>query len=448
MNLLFQVKRSRAKMKVIQVLTYKKSQTKQIIVKNRGRIGFSIFLVFFITGLLIGYFGLLAQNQHLTLFSAIMLVVGILMLFTCTIYPFRKDAFWFSHVLQRLGRLGWLRKLEISQYSEGAVNLTLLQIISSVYIWLIVGGSSYLFNDVSTIVFDILTVSWLYVSAHLHFNSLKNLVDLSGIIKNDQRSSFEGKIHDTIDSLGKISKLFLILGAFIFVVLTTFWTDPRDLIPQQLTFYVQNPWTDPPVFAMAYPHVVIPYYTIKIVGGLAYGVVGVMALLVITTTLILMWLTSDKVQATIDIYDPDCIKPAERLLNTFWLLIGAGLARVPYLTALSLNLQKVGAQNTANWSNYLVWTYIVFFVGILFFSMAKYFSFVSSAKNSADREIRRELETMLRRGADQKTIAPIKLKMQLLASFRSRPTLTTFLQLVQIIAIIALNQLINILGNL
>lgn len=411
------------------------------------RIAIVSFLLCGIVSSSLGYYGLHSHSELLSVLSGAVFGTGILIFFVLLVYPFKWDGFWFSYVLQRLGRIGWLRRFGISQHAEGAIDIALLEKAWSTFMWLVVGAGSYLFNDISTIVYHIFAYSWLFFSVHLHYNSLKNLSDLSKIVTDDnQKVNFANKIKRTINFFNKASIGLLILGLILFLIISTFWIDPKDDVGSRLTFYVETPWNGTATFAMAYPEAMVPYYTIKLTTGLIwFGTITVIGGLILVTTILLLWLTSGEIQVMADIYDPDCLKPAEKLLNTFWLLTGAGLLLVPYMTALSINLQGTGRLLAARWTNYISWTYIISFVGMLVFSMAKYSSFVATAKNAVDLQIRRELQEALEPKIDRRKLTATKMKMRLLSTFKSRPTLATILQLVQIISIILLNVLVEFL---
>lgn len=414
--------------------------------QKRVKVGFATFLLCAISGSLIGYFGLQSYNEQLTVFSAGLYTIGVLVFFVCLVYPLKRDGFWFSYLLKRLGRIGWLRRFEISQHAEGAITLTLLLSSFHVYNYAILGGVSYLLNDLSTLLFLIFTYSWILTSMHRHFQSIKGLSDLSKIITNDQQNvNFTDELERTTISFNKMSVILLILGAIVFVCLGTFWIDPRDEIPGRCTFYLQKAWSGLPTFGMAYPLTWLSYVFGKVLSGLTFGVFALIAGLVILTTVLLLRLTSRKIQATIDIYDADCIKPAEHLVNSFWLLTGAGLLFVPYMTALASNFRVIHQTTAARWTNYVSWAYVIFFIGFFFFSLTRFFSFISAAKKPVEQQIRAELKDALEAKIDHEKLEAAKIKMRLLQGFKSRPTLTTVLQLIQIVIIVLLNVLIRLL---
>lgn len=402
------------------------------------------FLFCAIFGLLVGYFGLQRYNESLTWFSAGLFATGILVVFVGLIYPFKWSEFWFSYGLERLGRIGWMRRFEISQHAEGAINLALLINAWSAYVQIIVGAGSYVFNNLATIPFSIFATSWLFFSAHLLFHRLKNLVDLVRIIGADQKSDFKERIEKVTRWFNKASIGFLASGAIVFNVVTIFWIDWQDKVLDRLIFYVTTPWTIMPTFAMAYPPTTITHYTGKFVGGLTYGFLAVIGGLVLMTTFFLSRLASDKTKPTINIYDSDCIKPAEELLNSFWLLTGAGLLLVPFTTALSFSFSAIDLPAASRWMNYISWTYVIFFVGFFFFSLIKFSSFVSTAKKPIEKQIREEFREALEPKVDREKLVAARTKMRLLREFRGRPTVTTILQLSEIIAVVLLNVIISL----
>ena len=413
--------------------------------QKRVKLALASFLLCAILGSLAGYFGLQSYTEWLTTFSASIFAIGILVFFVCMVYPFRWDEFWFSYVLNRLGRIGWLRRFEISQHAEGAIIGTLLLTMLHIYLHTIVGNGSFLLNDLTTLLFLIFVYSWIFTSMHLHYRNLKNLSKLSKMIDNNQKNHFTDKIRSFTSFFNKFSVVFLIIGIILYVFVTTFWVDPQDNLLARCTFYAQTTWDKPPRFAMAYPPTTLTYYFGKFLMGLIFGFFAVIGGLVLMTTILLLYLTSDKIQITIDIYDPYCIKPAERLVNTFWLLTGSGLLFVPYLTLLSSNYEAAGLSNAARWLNYLSWTYVIVFVGIFFLSLTKFFSLISQAKKPVEQQIKAELKGALDPRVDRKKLAAARTKMRLLQDFKSRPNLATLLQLIQIIFIVLLNVLIKLL---
>lgn len=414
---------------------------------DQKRVKFAVasFLICTIVGSSAGYFGLQSYSEWLTVFSVSIFAIGVLIFFVFLVHPFKWDGFWFSHVLNRLGRIGWLRRFEINQYAEGAITLTLLLTIWGIYVQSILGAGSYILNDLTTIVFLVFVYSWIFASMHVHYRSLENLSELDKIINNNQKTSFDERIRRATHLFNKTSVVVLIAGMIAYAVVTTFWVDPQDDILGRCTFYAQTTWDKPLTFALAYPLTTLTYYASKFTMGLIFGFIAVIGELVLLTTILLLWLTSDKVKATIKIFDPNCIKPAERLVNTFWLLTGAGLLLVPYLTALSSNFQIDRMEAGARWLSYLGWTYIIFFVGIFFFSLTKFFNFVSKAKDPVEQQIMVELKDALEPTVDSKKLKAARTKMRLLQDFKSRPTLATLVQLIQIISIILLNVLIKLL---
>lgn len=80
----------------------------------------------------------------------------------------------------------------------------------------------------------------------------------------------------------------------------------------------------------------------------------------------------------------------------------------------------------------------------LLFSIVKFFSFVSRARNPIEQQLRTELKDALET-VDNEKLNAIRTKLRLLYRFKGRPTLTTVLQLVHIIAIVMLNLLIKFL---
>ncbi len=405
----------------------------------------SAVLVFFlcgVPGVVLGWIGLQFFNQWATISSAIVFTAGFLLFVVCIVYPFKWNVAWFSYLLERLGRVGWLRKLHISQHGEGAITLALLLIGLETYYQMIVGAGSYVRNDVAGKAFMFFALSWIYISMYLHYKNLNALSDLAQIIDYDSKPHFRQKVKNTIRSIDKLSLVLLVAGIVISATVT-YWVDAQDNIPSRCTFYVQTPWNKSAAFPISYPPTSLTYVTYKLTGGLIYGFLAVIGGLTVVTTTMLLWLTSDDVKATINVYDPNCLKPAERLLNTFWLLTGSGLLLVPFLTLASVSLQESGQAAAARWSNYVNWTYIIFFVGFFFFSLVKLFEFVSTAKSRADQKIRAEFEYALKRKVNRKKLIEAETKLKLLQTFKSRPTLSTVLQIVEIVAMVIVSNLLR-----
>lgn len=404
---------------------------------------FFALLLFSILGSLAGYFGLQSQNERLTIFSVIMFTAGILVFVVSLVFPFKQDGFWFSHLLNSLGRIGWLRLFSIGQHTEGAINLALLLTMWNAFVQIIVGSGSYVQNDLSTILFLVFAYSWIFLSTHLHCNSLYSLVDLSRIVNNDQKTYFVDRIKRVNRFYNRFSLIILFLVAAAYGIITTLYIDPQDKGLGRLTFYATEICNEP-AFAIAYPPTIVPYYCTKLIMGLTFGFFGVITGLILTTIITLLWLV--KIRTRVDIYDSDCIKPAEQLMNTFWLLTGSGLFFLPYTTALSLNLQKEELFAPARWLSYVGWTYLIFFAGFFFFSLVQFFSFVSKAKKPVEQQIRAELKDILEINFDRKKLAAARSKMKLLQEFKGRATLTLLLQLAEIIALVLLNVLIKYPG--
>jgi len=417
--------------------------TSKIVDKKRIEIAVVAFFVCMISGSLTGYFGLQSYSEWLTALSVIVFDTGMLILLVCLIYPFKWGEFWFSYILNRLGRIGWLRRFEISQHSEGAITLSLLLSIYNIYVYSVVGAGSYIFNDLTTVLYLVFVYSWVFISIHLHYNSLNNLSKLSKVISKAKKK-FNDKIKIT-NSFNKISMGLFIVGIVVYVAVTTFWIDAQDNAVSNLSFYVLTT-SDKPTFAMAFPLATLSFYSCKFAMGLVFGLFSVTGGLVLMTTISLLWLTSEEIEVTIDVYDPICLKPAEQLVNTLWLLTGAGLLFVPYITLLSSNFEASGYKAGANWLNYAGWTYIIFFAGIFLFSLAKFYTFASVAKDSTEKKIVAELKDALEPKVDKNKLIVAKAEMKLLQGFRSRPTLTTIFQLLQITAVIIVNMLIRVFG--
>jgi hypothetical protein len=108
------------------------------------------------------------------------------------IYPFKWGHFWYSYVLERLGRIGWGRKLGINEYAEGAIVLAILEEIWNDYPQIIVGGGSYVLNNLSTIAFGLFVNSWLFYSAHVLFSKLGELGKISEIMTENKRAFADG----------------------------------------------------------------------------------------------------------------------------------------------------------------------------------------------------------------------------------------------------------------
>lgn len=411
-------------------------------------VGATILLLSLISGSIIGYNGLQTQNEQLTTFSSILYPLGVATFIVCLVYPFKFKGFWFSYILKRLGMIGWLRKFEIGQHTEGAINLTLLWSSWSVYLQLLVGSGSYVLNDLSTSIFILFVYSWIFASMHMHYEKLAKLSKLSKLVADSQKKrEFSKRIKNTARSFNRMSVVFFIVGMFIYIFHTTFWVDVQDNIPDRCVFYVETMWEKGPRFAIPYPPTLLTWLHGKIGLGMFFGLVSVVAAMVLTTTVLLLWLDSEKVQIKLHIFDSNCLRPAEELLNSLWLLTGAGLLMVPYMTAASVSLRELGQNAAANWVAYLSWGYVIFFVGLFLFSIVKFFSFVSRAKNPIEQELRAELKDALENNNNKKLNA-VRTKLRLLDSFKGQPTLGTVLQLVQIIAIVTLNLLIKFLEQL
>jgi hypothetical protein len=238
----------------------------------------------------------------------------------------------------------------------------------------------------------------------------------------------------------------MLLGGLVFNVVGTFWIDLQDKVLDRLTFYVARPWTQAPRFAMVYPLTAIPYYLSRISGGFFFGFLAVTGGLVLVTTVFFLRLTSSDNKPMVEIYDPECLKPVENLLNSFWLMTGTGLLLVPVVTALSFNFATAGQPSASHWENYIGWTYVIFFVGFFFFSLIKFYSFVSMAKSPVEKRIREEMQEALEPNVNRDKLAAAKEKMRLLQSFKNRPNMTTIVQLAEIVSIILLNFIIRLLG--
>ena len=407
-------------------------------------VGAVILLLSLISGSLIGYNGLQTRNKQFTIFSSILYPLGVATFIFCLVYPFKFKGFWFSYVLKRLGMIGWLRKFEIGQHAEGGINLILLWVSWSVYTVLIVGGVSYILNDLSTITFLIFVYSWIFASMNVHHKNLENLLDLRKLVVRNQKKKFGERIRNITRLFNKISPIFFIAGMLAYLLIATFWVEPQDNVASQCTFYVETVWENGPRFVIPFPPTWITWLQGKLSVAIFFGIVSVIAGMVITTTILLLWFDSGKVQIKLDIFDVDCLDPAEKLLNSFWLLTGAGLLMVPYMTAMSISFKEVGQFSAARWENYLSWGYVIFFVGLFFFSIVKFFSFVSRTKKPIEQQLNAELKEALEK-RDKDKIDNLKAKRELLNRFKGRPTLATVLQLVQIIAIIAINLFVRLL---
>lgn len=408
-------------------------------------VGAIIFLFSLISGSYMGYVGLQTRHEQLTTFSSIIYPLGIAAFIACLVYPFKSNRFWFSYLLERLGRIGWLRKFEIGQHAEGAINLSLVWSSWGIFLQLIVGNGSYVLNDLSTIIFMLFVNSWIFISMHVHFENLVRLSNLSKlVISNQKKRDFGKRIENTTQLFKKISLIFFISGVLAYTSVATFWVEPQDNIPGRCTFYTETIWERGPRFGMPYPLTLITWLHGKLGTGIFFGIVSVIGGMIITTTILLLWLDSERVQIELDIFDPNCLRPAEKLLNSLWLLTGAGLLMVPYMTALSISAQEFGLIAISRGENYLSWGYVIFFVGLFSFSIVKFFSFVSRTKNPIEQQLRAELKNALER-VDKEKLNAISTKLRLLHRFRGRPTLATALQLAHIIAIILLNILIKFL---
>jgi hypothetical protein len=403
-------------------------------------------LVCIVSGLVIGHFGLEGHNQFLTWFSACLFAFGTLVFFLAMIYPFKWDQFWYSYVLKRMGRIGWGRRFGISEYAEGAIVLAFLQVIWDAYLQIIVGGESYVSNNLTTIALLMFANSWLSYSAHSLFQKLRGLGEVSGIISSDQRTVFKQKIEMAVTWFNKYSIVLMFLGGLVFEAVSIFWVDWQDRVMDKLVFYVTTPYTQSSRFAIVYPMTTVPYFMGKLSGGLIFGFLAIIGGLVLVTTIFFLWLTSSEIKPIINIYDPECLKPVEEMLNSFWLMTGSGLLLVPFATGLSFNFLASGQSSASSWENYIGGTYIVFFVGFFFFSLIKFYSFVSLAKKPVEKEIREEIRRALEPKTNRSRLAAARTKMQLLQSFKNRPTMTTIVQLAEIVSIILLNFVIRLLG--
>lgn len=413
----------------------------EIIHQKQVYVAVGAFVFCLIFSSLFGYFGLQSHNGQWTSFSAIVFFIGILVLVIGLVYPIERNEFWFSFLLNRLGRIGWLRRFSIGQHAEGAITLSLLLTFWGCFLNVIVGAGSYVVNDLSTILFLIFTYSWIFTSTHLHCNSLNNLSRLSSIIREDEKNGFVDRIKKVSSFCNRMSLLVLFLIAIAYGFFTTFWVEAQDGTLGRLTSYAETV-CNKPSFAMVYPDTKIGYFGSKLSMGLIFGFFGVVTMLILTTTILLLWL--DKIHATIDIYDSDCIKPAEQLVNTFWLLAGSGLFFLPYTTALSLNFQQIGKHAVSRWLNYVSWTYIIFFTGFFFFSLVRFFIFVSKAKKVVEQQLKSELKTVLETGPNHSKLIAVQTKMKLLQDFKGRPTFTLLLQLAEIMVLVIVNIFVKI----
>jgi hypothetical protein len=365
------------------------------------------------------------------------------------VYPFRWGDFWYSYILSRLGRIGWARRFGIGSHAEGAISLALFNEIWSAYYMVIVGGESYFSNNLSTIMFDLFAVSWIFYSTHVLFQKLCGLGYVGGIISKYGKGNaeFRPRVRKIVSWFNKKSMIFMALGGTIFLVISTYWIDwKQDNVIGKLFFYVTVPWAGGPRFGMIYPPATIPYVMGKISGAMIYGSLAIMGGLVLTTAVMFLLLTSHEVKPKIRIFDIDCLKPIEELLNSFWLLTGAGLMLVPVITAQSFNLAEVSQNAAARWENYISLTYIVFFVGLFFFSLIKFYSFVSTAKRPVEKQIAKEIEKALKPPLNRDLLTAARAKARLLGSFKNRPTITTFAQVAEIVLIIVFNYILSLLG--
>ena len=409
------------------------------------RLGFTMLFSCVLAGGLLGAIGLLGHEQSITILSAVTFAFGILSFLVCLVYPFKMDGFWFSCVLERLGRVGLLRRFQIGVHAEGAVTLTLTLMVWNIYQQTIVGAGSYILNDFATMTYILFADSWIFIAMHRHFRNTQELCSLSRLVRNREKPSFEAKIRRITRQFNRLSLLLFAIGFITFNLVATFWVDPQDRLLERCTFYVTTT-AQSATFGIAYPPTILNYYYGKVSTGIIYGLFAVVGGLVVMTTMILLWLTSDEMHIAVDIYDPLCLKPAERLLNSFWLLTGAGLSLVPYVVAVSSNSRTAGFSAASRWLNYLSWSYVIFFAGLFIFSLARFYTLVSAAKTPVEKEIREEIEDALRmKKIDRRKLDAAKLKMRLLSEFKSRPTLATAFQLLQILGIILLNALVKFL---
>ena len=98
----------------------------EIIHQKQVYVAIGAFVFCLILSSSFGYFGLQSHNEQWTSYSAIVFFIGILVLVLGLVYPIERNEFWFSFLLNRLGRIGWLRRFSIGQHAEGAITLSLL----------------------------------------------------------------------------------------------------------------------------------------------------------------------------------------------------------------------------------------------------------------------------------------------------------------------------------
>jgi hypothetical protein len=412
--------------------------------QRRAKIAFVVLGVCLIAGFAPGWVGLQMHNQLLTTLSTILCSVGIIAFFFILVFPFRWSDFWFSHILECLGSIGLLRRFQFGSHAEGTVMLWILLAIPHFYNNYMVGAGSYILNDLSTVAYLSFVYPWIFAALHLHFRNIRKLSDISTLLAAEQAESFRNKIKRIISRFNRFSVIFFIVGFVMYVAVSSFWIDPQDSLLGHIAFYVTTT-SEKAGFGIVYPPTVVGYFQGKIVMGIVYGIFAVVGGLVVTTTLLLLWLTTEEVDMKIDIYNPICLKPAERLVNSFWLLTGAGLLLVPYATAVSANFQSVGLIAVSRWLSYVGWSYIVFFAGLFLFSLTRFYSFVSTAKSKIEVDLKRELKIALGIPIDMRRTKATRAKLKLLDEFKSRPTLATAFQLIQIVAIILLNVLVKFL---
>lgn len=417
--------------------------------EKRPILALGTFVICLEIGLGVGLIGLRQHNQHLTWLSACLFAAGSLFSFVCMVYPFRWGDFWYSYILGRLGRIGWAIRFGIGSHAEGAISLALFSEIWTAYYLVIVGGESYLLNNLSTIMFSLFASSWIFYSTHLLFQKLRDLENVGGIISvhGKGNAEFRPRVRKIVNWFNKKSAIFMALGGIVVVAISTYWIDWRqDDVIGKLLFYVTVPWTGGPGFGMAYPFATIPYVMGKVSLAFVFGFLALVGGLVLTTVIMFLLLTSCEVKPKIRIFDIDCLRPINELLNSFWLLTGAGLLLVPVTTALSSSFAEVGQNAAARWENYISMTYIVFFVGMFFFSLIKFYSFVSTAKRPVEKQIRKEFEKALKPPVNRDMLVAVRAKARLLESFKNRPTITTIAQVAEIVLIILFNYILSLLG--
>jgi hypothetical protein len=402
----------------------------------------SMFSVFF------GFVGLQSYNIFLTIMANVLFAFGIGIFILGMLYPFKSAGFWFSFFLESLGKFGLLSKISIKPASEGAIIFSFLLMAWGMLVQTFSGNGSYVLNDLSTNLFLTLVFILVFSSIAAHMESLNRFSELGKICENIQtKTMFENYVKGHVSTFNRLSLVLFFFGLIFSILFPMLWFDVKSGVIYTLPTYNITPYSGSARFGLIYPLALTNYFVGKIWWGVLFGVFALAAGIVLLTTALIFLIDTEKFSFKIDIYNSQSLDPAERLINTFWLLTGIGLLFVPYMTVISIGFGESGFLDVSRWEAYMSWTYIIFFTGLFFFSLVKYFSFVGKAKKPIEIELLKEMKaTLENNGSLQKDkLAVIKMKFKLLNRFKGKPNLATFLQLVQILVVITLNLILNLL---